>query len=45
MRNPKDLKVVPKAKELAKAVYRLTLAFPSEEKFELVTLRAVTCDL
>ena len=36
MRNPKDLKVVPKAKELAKAVYRLTLSFPSEEKFELV---------
>lgn len=36
MRNPKDLKVFAKAKELSKAVYRLTLSFPSEEKFELV---------
>ncbi len=36
MRNPNELKVFQKANELVVEVYRLTMVFPSEEKFELV---------
>lgn len=36
MRNPNDLKVFQKARDLALAVYQLTIRFPGEERFELV---------